>query len=386
MNESYEGREQSAAKHEILRTYLQRLAYKVGLSSRGVTLNYVDAFAGPWQSKTADLSDTSPAIALRTLLDVQADLRKYRRDVHIRAFFVSRDAEGVSQLATLRDLFPDADVVVVESEFENALDRARRFLREGANPFGFIFIDNTGWTGFGLHAITPLLRAGRNEVLINFMTDYIRRFANEDDASYASSIDRLYGDAACRDEWRGLTGVEREDQMLATYCRCVRNAGGYRHCISTVILKPTEDRTYFHLVYGTNSDEGLVTFRDVEKRGIEFQRRERAEAKQRKRVAKTGVRELFAATASAPPRSYEDSLRERYLACAYRLLDALLAARQVVAWDELVLAALQVPMVHEGHVKEWLQSRLERNDVVVEGLSERDRVPKRKQGHRVRQC
>ncbi|MBL8622160.1 MAG: three-Cys-motif partner protein TcmP [Myxococcales bacterium] len=384
MNESYEGREQSAAKHEILRTYLQRLAYKVGLSSPGVTLNYVDAFAGPWQSKLADLSDTSPAIALRTLLDVQADLRKHQRDVHVRAFFVSREAAGVSQLASLRERFPGADIVVVESEFEGALDRARRFLREGPNPFGFVFIDNTGWTGFGLRAITPLLREGRNEVLINFMTDYIKRFANEDDALYSASIDRLYGDASCRNEWRGLTGAEREDQMLATYCRCVRNAGSYRHCISTVVLKPTEDRTYFHLVYGTNSDEGLVTFRDVEKRGIEFQRRERAEAKQRKRVARTGVGELFPATASTPPRTYEDALRERYVARAYELLDALLVTRPVVAWDEMVLAALQVPMVHEGHVKEWLRRRVELNTVVVEGLSERDRVPKRKHGHRVR--
>lgn len=385
MNESYEGREQSAAKHEILRTYLQLLAYKVGLSSPGLTLNYVDAFAGPWQSKTDDLSDTSPAIALRTLLDVRTDLRTHHREVRIRAFFVSRDAEGVAQLTSLRNRFPDAEIVVVEGEFEDALDRARRFLREGTSPFGFIFIDNTGWTGFGLRAITPLLREGRNEVLINFMTDYIRRFANEDDALYSESIDRLYGDAACREEWRSLAGPAREDQMVETYCRCVRDAGGYRHCISTVILKPTEDRTYFHLVYGTNSDEGLVTFRDVEKRGIEFQRRERAEAKQRKRIAKTGVGELFAATASTPPKTYEDSLRERYVARAYEVLDALLLARQVVGWDEVVLTALQTPMVHEGHAKEWLRSRLERHTVSVEGLSERERIPKRKQGHRIRQ-
>lgn len=32
MNESYEGREQSEAKHLILERYLEKLAYKIGLT------------------------------------------------------------------------------------------------------------------------------------------------------------------------------------------------------------------------------------------------------------------------------------------------------------------------------------------------------------------
>jgi hypothetical protein len=71
MDELYEGREQSAAKHLILSNYLEKLAYKIGFSRPGLTLNYIDGFAGPWQSKDADLGDTSPGLALRKLTEVR---------------------------------------------------------------------------------------------------------------------------------------------------------------------------------------------------------------------------------------------------------------------------------------------------------------------------
>jgi three-Cys-motif partner protein len=140
MDARYEGREQTEAKHRTLERYLKKLAYKVGLAQRGVTLNYIDAFAGPWESKTDDLSDTSPAIALKTLLDVREDLAR-RTPISVRAFFVSPTMKGVQQLESLRTRFTDAEIEIVPSRFEDAVDAARQFARGGSNPFTFVFID-----------------------------------------------------------------------------------------------------------------------------------------------------------------------------------------------------------------------------------------------------
>jgi three-Cys-motif partner protein len=65
---AYIDREQTQAKHFILRRYLQALAFKV---LHGWDIIYIDGFSGPWQSKMEDYSDTSFMIAIDVLKDAQ---------------------------------------------------------------------------------------------------------------------------------------------------------------------------------------------------------------------------------------------------------------------------------------------------------------------------
>lgn len=65
---AYIDREQTQAKHFILRRYLQALAFKV---LHGWDITYVDGFSGPWESRTDDFSDTSFMIAIGVLKDAQ---------------------------------------------------------------------------------------------------------------------------------------------------------------------------------------------------------------------------------------------------------------------------------------------------------------------------
>lgn len=45
-----------------------------------------------------------------------------------------------------------------------------QFAKAENNMFTFTFIDPTGWKGFGMNNIRPLLELPFSEVLINFMT------------------------------------------------------------------------------------------------------------------------------------------------------------------------------------------------------------------------
>lgn len=385
MNESYEGREQSEAKHLILERYLEKLAYKIGLTRSQLTLNYIDGFAGPWQSSTDDLRDTSPAIALKKLVEVRGNLaRDFGRSIEVRAFFVTRTRRGVDQLAKLRPRFPEASIEVVKGTFEGALGDAQRFAAVGRDPFTFIFIDHKGWSGFGLNEMTPLLRMPNNEVLINFMMEHIRRFVDDEGSIYEPSFHALFGDASAsyRAEWRGLTRLDREDRIVETYCERVAIAGRYRHCVSGPILMPDADRTYFHLVYGTRSDEGLVTMRQVEREGLTLQRDNRAAVQERERLARSNQPWLL--PMPVPASSYVDELHDRYSSKAATLLDAMLRGARAVPWDELLMSALRHPMVSEYDVKMWLKAHQQAGRVELEGLGPRESVPKRGRDHRVR--
>lgn len=76
---NYVGREQTFVKHYTLVHYLERLAFKLGMSRDNLTINYVDGFSGPWKSASEKYEDTSPDLAVRYLLKVQESLREVHR-------------------------------------------------------------------------------------------------------------------------------------------------------------------------------------------------------------------------------------------------------------------------------------------------------------------
>lgn len=382
--ESYDGREQTAAKHLILTKYLQTLALKIGQSRKHLTFNYVDGFSGPWKSRADDQSDTSPALALEQLLEVREKLMGRGCNFIVRAFFIAYTEEAEGKLKALRSRFTGAAIEVVRGTFEEHIEDARRFVRVGRDPFGFVFIDPTGWTGFRLKAITPLLREARHgEVLINFMTGHISRFIDNPPPNVDASFDELFGDAVRREAWQGLAGLDREDRIVETYCDRLAHAGGYKHCVSAMILNPSSDRTHYHLVYGTRSDEGLVAFREIERKGLSFQRDRRADAQEQLKAIRTRQPGLFEGR-QLVGRAYEDELRERYVPRAVQRIDAMLAAQGDVLWDDLLIEALCVPLVSESDVKQWLADRVAQGAVKVIGLAPRAWVPQRGRGHRIR--
>jgi len=382
--ELYVGREQTYVKHFVLEVYLEKLAYKIGMSWYGATLNYVDGFAGPWQNKDEKLEDTSPHIAVRVLRGVRDEVRRLGKPrLDVRAMFVERDADKYKDLQASFAGFGDIEILVRHGEFESNVGNAVTFGSTGARPFCFTFIDPCGWTGYGLEGITPLLRVEPGEVLINFMSDEINRFIDHPDPANAATFEDLYGSTAFRDAWSGQQGIARQEAMVTAYCARIREAGRFRHVVSAVIINPLKDRAHYHLVYGTRHDEGLKTFRAVERQALGKQEGMRAGAQKRKREKRTGgQRELFGAEALAAP--YVDELRVRYLARARDVVARMLSARGAVPFDELVIAAMQQPMTAEQDVRDFLMEEARRGAVAFDGLAGRERTPKWNEEHCVR--
>src|SRR3546814_14480803 len=75
----YDGREQALVKHTFLDTYMPAQIPKIVSWANEFT--YVDLFAGPWQSKSGDYSDTSFGIALRRMTEAKAKQAELGRKV-----------------------------------------------------------------------------------------------------------------------------------------------------------------------------------------------------------------------------------------------------------------------------------------------------------------
>ena len=75
--------------------------------------------------------------------------------------------------------------------FEESIPNIKEFI---GRSFSLVFIDPTGWTGFGLRQIEPILRHAPGKSSVNLMFDYINRFLeNPSDDLVAFSFNDLFG-------------------------------------------------------------------------------------------------------------------------------------------------------------------------------------------------
>jgi three-Cys-motif partner protein len=365
----YRGREQTYLKHFFLERYLERVAYKVG--SFAPEFVYVDGFSGPWKTEDPGYEDSSFVIAINKLRQVREGLARIDRRPKIRCVFVEPDPAAYSLLQGATSTVKDLEIRTLNSEFERAIPEILKII---GNSFSLVFIDPTGWTGFGLRQIAPILRHKPGEVLVNFMFDHINRFLDTPEPEM--SFDDLFGGTG----WKPAITASptREDAIITLYGDRMKATGAFDFVTSTRIKKPLSERSYFYLVYGTRHPEGLLEFRRVEEREILEQERVRMDAQQLERVKRTGQAELFGADdfPDVGPTSFEAERRENLRRAEGRLVRILQGGAEV-RYELARASMMEVPLVWETDVQ-----RIVKDKADVIGMTTRERVPK--PGHRLK--
>jgi three-Cys-motif partner protein len=375
----YTGREQTLVKHFILRQYLERFAIIVG--THRDTLTYVDCFSGPWNVQSEDFKDSSFSIALEQLRKARrVHQDRTGRTLRLRCLFLEKSRSAFTKLKQFTDKITDVEIEPQNKKLEHAIPLILEFVRKGGSrSFPFIFIDPTGWTGFEMGTIAPLLKIDPGEVLINFMTGHIRRFIDYPEEVNQQSFVRFFGSEDFREKVKGLAQQEREDAAVEEYIRNVKSTGNFPHVCSAIVLHPEIDRTAFHLIYATRNLAGVEVFKDAEKRAMALMEKARAEAKQRKREEKTRQTELYSGEVLHDPIHYT-SLRVRYLAKSKQAVLDLLETHIKVPYDQACALTLSFPLSWESDLKEWIRSWSREGLLTISGLKARQHVPQRGQG------
>lgn len=349
VTDPYSGREQTKAKHFILRHYLQALAFKV-LSFSNLT--YVDGFSGPWEAKTDDYSDTSFMIALSVLRNAQERVRELK-GVHrkIRCFFSETNPEAFAQLqaavATFHRPEQGFEIKTYFGEFENSVPEIQTFI---ADSFALIFIDPTGWTGYPLDKIRPLFMRRECEVLINFMYEFVNRFASSDDERTIASLNPILGGPG----WRARLDPElpRGVGVEKLFRETLRSAGSFAFVVSTRIDKATVDRPHFFITYGTKSRAGLKAFRESEYAALREHARSRVAARERRREEWSSTTDLFSGYhAETQEATIEEIIAEQKSVASAELLRTI-SLSGPRPFSEVVVLLLEPYMLRETNVKD----------------------------------
>ncbi|TCV97727.1 three-Cys-motif partner protein [Luteibacter rhizovicinus] len=314
--QQYEEREHSLVKHTILESYLERLLMIVGQWAPKIA--YIDGFAGPWKSAAADLSDTSPGIAIRTMAACQANLAsKLKRTVRVRSVFLETDDERAS---LLEQHIPGAPANIVRPEvwrkpFESAIPDLLKWLEP--DEFAFVFVDPFGWKGIvEPSSLAPLLQRSKTELLINFMWNFINLATGHDDQS--ANLIAIFGEgwevaATGASETKRRDLMHRYRQRLTDACR-----GITRTRLRTAML-PVEyvhqDKVVFYLVYTTHNPTGLVTFHEEAEETSRQQKRLKLQYRLDKLLKNHGQADIFTADGhDAERRTSLEEVKRQWLA------------------------------------------------------------------------
>jgi three-Cys-motif partner protein len=317
----YSGREQTKAKHFILKRYLQALAFKV---LRFYDITYVDGFSGPWETKTETFLDSSFMIAINVLKDAQQKIYlQTGRRPKIRCFFSENNRQACTKLAIAIAPFhkpeEDFEIKTYYGEFENAISEIQTFI---STSFPLIFIDPTGWTGYSFNKIGGLFNRPKCEVLINFMYDFVNRAASMSDPKTISSLDPILGGPGW--ETRLDPSLPRGRAVEKLFRDNLAMVGNFDFVVSTKIDRPTADRPHFFIAYGTKSGDGLKTFRETEYNALKLNARDRADAKERKRENRSGSPDLFSGVdADIQETTIDEIVEEQKILASHEVLNIL---------------------------------------------------------------
>lgn len=349
MEDPYSGREQTGAKHYILKRYLQELVFKV---LRTQDIAYVDGFSGPWESKTADFSDSSFMIAINVLKDAQHKLfESTGQRKRVRCFFSEKVLDNFIKLEkAVKPFNSPADkfeIVVRHGEFTEFIAEITHYI---SGSFPLIFIDPTGWTGYPLEEIKPLFLGRKCEVLVNFMYDYINRFSSHRDDESIKSFAPILGGI----DWPSRLDPTLKDGLAVEklFRETLKEKGNFDFVVSTKIDKATKDRPHFFIVYGTKSPAGLVAFRDIEYNALREHEKNRTIAKFKKREESFGMGDLFANHQAELKESTIDDIVAEQKRLASKALLVLLEPRSKVSFRQIVSNVLQAYMFRETDVKD----------------------------------
>jgi hypothetical protein len=214
------------------------------------------------------------------------------------------------------------------------------------------------------------------------MTKDIVRFIDHPDSANERSFSQLFGSLQCREEWKALQGLEREEAIVATYCDRIRTSGNFKFAVSAVVLNPQVDRSHYHLIYATRHPEGLVTFRNEERAALPVQSSLRAGVKDRMRRTKDATGLLFGPEAVDTP--FVERLRARYRTRATERALGRRVSGDRIRFDEFAWSLMEVPMIAEKDVKEIVAELQRQSVLTVEGLPPRKRVPGLGEDHFIR--
>ena len=243
----------TAAKHTLLRRYMEAWFPIMAKQFRDVGITFFDGFAGPGEYTNAQ--DSSPAIAMGQALRSEVA----RWGTQTRLVFVEEHRGRVTHLEELLDArFPlttRPPGLVVSIRHGRCGDLFEQAIAEVGGWNGPVFANLDGWgVDTDYEIVQRIAQQQSSEVLVTFEDQFFIRFANGDQ----EAGERVFGHS----DWRRvdqLPTAEKKPFLLGLYREGLHSAG-FPYVLTFEMID--EGGHSLHLFFGTKNEVAVEKFKD----------------------------------------------------------------------------------------------------------------------------
>ena len=247
----------TAAKHRILRGYLDGWMPIQAQRKRLKRLLYIDGFAGPGEYDNG--LPGSPLVAIDAAIENEQNFR-----IPVTMLFIEKDPERYEHLRQLvesqgmriaqaQEKLKIRDVRCGDCEVKMA-EVLDAFESKG-KPFGpaLVFLDQFGYSAVSMDLISRIMKYDSCEVLSFLNWTDMNRWMP--DKSKWPGIDRAFGG----DDWKAVLDLPermRRQELLKIYRQSLKERGGVKYVQSFTLYGASEAQCYW-LFFCTGNPRGL---------------------------------------------------------------------------------------------------------------------------------
>ena len=256
----------TAAKHSILKRYIQAWAPILAMGSNDKRLIYIDGFSGPGMYEGGE--DGSPVVALKALKD--HTLRDRFQSVEFVNIFIEREKERTDLLAQVlkERVEPLPDWIrfsIRNAEFNTEMKEILYTLQTEGKTLApcLCFVDPFGWNALDYDVLASIMKYEKAELLITFMAGYLERFVW--DPQHLPSIQRLYSD----EQIRNIRMNDNKENLVMKYflenlTNLIRQKGISNELFSlSFATYNNHNRLEYYLIYLTKHCSGFKAMKDA---------------------------------------------------------------------------------------------------------------------------
>ena len=242
--------QQTEMKHKVVTEYFRVWATMLGQYNK---VMFFDCFGGcgAYLDEKGNTRYGSPFLIAKEAQNLKNNLGR-----NIEIYATEPDKDNYDNLHKVADYLGDSLTVVPKfgnMTFEKLMSYKWTQEKYRENYTSTLFLLDPFGFSLAYSDIEDIMKYPKNEMIINFMFDYISRFIGKDDPALEKTYTAFFG----TEEWRDaipLNGEEREKKLVDIYKQQLKKNAKY--VFPFKLSFPDKDRTYYYLFHVTNNTAG----------------------------------------------------------------------------------------------------------------------------------
>lgn len=238
--------EQTHIKHKVLGAYVKIWISKLGAYNNTIFFD-CHGGCGAYINKNNIINYGSTIIAKNIANEVNQN-RKYKT-----CFFYCEKEKNIFD--NFKKVIYDCGISKINmynDDFENMITKPEIIKYYNTYPTLF-FVDPFGYN-LDIVKLSDLMKGHGNEIIINFMFDFINRFISFKDVE--DCYNKFFGSA----EWKNaekMIGNERESFLVKLFKDKIKEITKAKYAFAYRLCYPDKKQTYYYLIHLTNHIDGI---------------------------------------------------------------------------------------------------------------------------------